>query len=139
MFVLPINAENEVRDPWMVVVFMAINILAFVASILAPDFHAVLRHYGFIPADPHVYTLFTSMFLHAGFWHIAGNMWFLWMFGNQVENTLGKALFSATYLAAGICAAVGFFPAGARTQRAAGRSFGCDLGHRRSLRGPLPA
>lgn len=57
--------------------------------------------YGFTPAHPQVSTAFTSMFLHAGFWHVFGNMWFLWMFGNKVENTLGPWIFCLVYLACG--------------------------------------
>lgn len=41
------------------------------------------------------------MFLHAGFWHYAGNMFFLWMFGNRVENMFGRWLFVAAYLVNG--------------------------------------
>jgi membrane associated rhomboid family serine protease len=42
------------------------------------------------------------MFLHAGFWHLFGNMWFLWMFGNQVEKILGRPLFCFVYVACGL-------------------------------------
>jgi len=63
------------------------------------------RHYGFIPTEHRTVTIFSSMFLHAGFWHLAGNMWFLWMFGNRVENMFGRWLFPPVYLACGVCAA----------------------------------
>jgi membrane associated rhomboid family serine protease len=49
-----------------------------------------------------------SMFLHAGFAHILFNMWSLWIFGNNVEEAFGHALFAAFYLAAGIVATLGF-------------------------------
>ena len=51
-------------------------------------------------------TIFTSMFLHGGFFHIAGNMLYLWIFGNNVEDTLGHGRFVVFYLASGIAAAV---------------------------------
>jgi membrane associated rhomboid family serine protease len=51
-------------------------------------------------------TILTSMFLHGGFVHIAGNMLFLWIFGNNVEDVLGRARFVAFYLACGVIAAL---------------------------------
>lgn len=50
-------------------------------------------------------TLFSSMFVHAGFLHIAGNMWFLWIFGDNIEDALGKVGFFAFYLFSGLVAA----------------------------------
>ena len=52
------------------------------------------------------FTILTSMFLHGGFAHIAGNMLFLWIFGNNVEDALGRVKFLAFYLSCGIVAAV---------------------------------
>jgi len=53
-----------------------------------------------------VLTVFTSMFLHGGLLHLAGNMLYLWIFGNNVEDTLGHARFLVFYLASGFAAAV---------------------------------
>lgn len=50
-------------------------------------------------------TPFTSMFLHGGWLHIIGNLWFLWVFGNNVEDAMGHARFVAFYLACGLAAA----------------------------------
>jgi membrane associated rhomboid family serine protease len=49
-------------------------------------------------------TLFTSMFMHGGLLHIAGNMLFLWVFGNNIEDSMGRARFVAFYLIAGLVA-----------------------------------
>jgi len=49
-------------------------------------------------------SIFTSMFLHGGLLHIAGNMLYLWVFGNNVEDRMGRAPFLAFYLAAGVAA-----------------------------------
>jgi len=49
--------------------------------------------------------LFTSMFLHAGWGHLIGNMWFLWVFGNNIEDSMGHLRFVAFYLLAGLAAA----------------------------------
>lgn len=59
---------------------------------------------GFRPSDPSLWTLFVSMFLHAGFAHLAGNMLFLWIFGDNVEHRLGRFGYLTGYLATGIAA-----------------------------------
>ena len=51
-------------------------------------------------------TIFTSMFLHGGLLHLGGNMLYLWIFGDNVEDTLGHARFGALYLASGVGAAL---------------------------------
>jgi membrane associated rhomboid family serine protease len=51
-------------------------------------------------------TVFTSMFLHGGWLHLIGNMWFLWVFGNNIEDSTGKLRFLAFYLLTGIAAAL---------------------------------
>jgi membrane associated rhomboid family serine protease len=68
-----------------------------------------------VPLGPHYacvvqsgsswYTLFTSMFLHGGWMHLIGNMWFLWIFGNNVEDSMGHARFAIFYLLCGLAAA----------------------------------
>ncbi len=49
-------------------------------------------------------TIFTSMFLHGGFWHLAGNMWFLWIFGNNIEDAMGHVRFIGFYVLCGVAA-----------------------------------
>ena len=63
-----------------------------------------LFDYGFRPADPGLFALLTSMFLHSGFMHLAGNMLFLWIYGDNVEHRLGRVRFLFAYLATGIAA-----------------------------------
>jgi len=60
-----------------------------------------------IPAPAYM-NLFTSMFMHGGFMHLAGNMLYLWIFGNNIEDRLGKIKFILFYLASGIAAAMTF-------------------------------
>ena len=56
---------------------------------------------------PHpVATIFTSMFLHGGLLHVAGNMLYLWIFGDNVEDTLGHGRFLVFYLLSGVAAAL---------------------------------
>src|SRR2546425_1733444 len=54
---------------------------------------------------PHVATVLTSMFMHSGWLHILGNMWFLWVFGNNIEDSMGHARFVVFYLLCGVAAA----------------------------------
>ena len=64
----------------------------------------VVFSYGFRPIDPDLLALFTSMFLHGGFMHLAGNMLFLWIYGDNVEHRLGPARYLVAYLGTGILA-----------------------------------
>ncbi len=52
------------------------------------------------------YTVFTSMFMHGGWFHLIGNMWFLWIFGNNIEDSMGHTRFAVFYLVVGVVAAV---------------------------------
>jgi membrane associated rhomboid family serine protease len=79
-----------------------VNAVLLAATYLLSSSDAVFPRYGFVPAHPHIFSLFSSLFLHVGLAHLIGNMFFLWMFGYRVENTLGKCLFGLVYLACGL-------------------------------------
>src|SRR6266540_5152121 len=66
---------------------------------LGPGLQCVLT------AEPHWWTVVTSMFMHGGWLHVLGNMWFLWVFGNNIEDSMGHARFVAFYLLSGVAAA----------------------------------
>jgi membrane associated rhomboid family serine protease len=72
---------------------------------------AVLLHQAALPPElvlvPPSMTVITSMFLHGGFMHLAGNMLYLWIFGNNVEDAMGHGRFTIFYLVCGIAAAFG--------------------------------
>ena len=57
-----------------------------------------------IEADPRWSTVITSMFMHGGWLHLIGNMWFLWVFGDNVEDAMGRARFVVFYLLCGLAA-----------------------------------
>ena len=59
-----------------------------------------------VVGSPGWYTLLTSMFMHGGWFHILGNMWFLWVFGDNVEDAMGPVRFALFYLVCGIAAAL---------------------------------
>ncbi len=67
-------------------------------------FDSIVYALGFTPANPTVLTLFTSMFLHGGIDHIFGNMWYLWIFGDNVEDKFGRFKFILFYFMSGLAA-----------------------------------
>lgn len=64
--------------------------------------------YGYRPSNPETSDLFTSMFMHAGFAHLLGNMVFLWIYGDNAEHRLGRLGFLAMYLVTGVAATLSF-------------------------------
>ena len=58
-----------------------------------------------LTAEPHFATILTSMFMHGGWLHLIGNMWFLWVFGNNIEDSMGHTRFVVFYLLSGVAAA----------------------------------
>jgi membrane associated rhomboid family serine protease len=94
--------------PVVTIGLIVVNALVFLHELLlpAPSLEAFMQQYALIPAGFSWPTVFTSMFLHAGFWHVLPNMVYLWIFGDNVEDRLGHARYLAFYLAAGTAAAV---------------------------------
>jgi membrane associated rhomboid family serine protease len=62
---------------------------------------SITERYAFIPADANPITYITSTFLHVDWWHVIGNMWFLWLAGFVLEDAWGRPLYLLIYLAAG--------------------------------------
>ena len=99
MFILPICKDDPVSGiPWVVFILIAVKTIALGITYIFYTSEVVFRQYGFIPSQPSLLTVFSSMFLHSGLWHLLGNMCFLWMFGNRVENMLTSWLFLPAYL-----------------------------------------
>ncbi|MBI2579003.1 MAG: rhomboid family intramembrane serine protease [Candidatus Aenigmarchaeota archaeon] len=99
----PYKDENIAKSrAYVTYALIATNVLIFLWSL--SNFEAVIDNYGFKPAAASLLTIFTSMFLHGGFDHIFGNMWYLWIFGDNVEDKLGKAKFVVFYLLSGVAA-----------------------------------
>ncbi|MCH7607332.1 MAG: rhomboid family intramembrane serine protease [Chloroflexi bacterium] len=121
--------------PYVIYVLVAINVLVYVYAFFLSEIEGFVFvwRFGLIPDEltggtafesirvgtaqgvrlvdvtsvvPTWMTVFTSMFLHGGFMHVAGNMLFLWVFGDNVENRLGRTRFIAFYLGAGVAAAL---------------------------------
>jgi len=106
--------EEARRPPVVVWILVVVNLLAFLTEqgmVLGGDTRFPLE-WGFVPrmltVDPAhgVATIFTAMFLHAGWFHLLVNLWFLWFFGRSVEDALGHVRFSMLYLLGGVVAAI---------------------------------
>jgi len=111
---LPLRDRLPRRSPayvtWTVIL---VNVLVFIwqSALMEVGYGGVIEDYGFVPyrflAAPvsEAFTLVTSMFMHGGWAHLIGNMWFLWIFGDNVEDAMGSGRFAAFYLLGGIAAA----------------------------------
>jgi len=107
----PICDHNPAeRTPYITYALIALNVAIFVIGLLlAQDERAlnqIYLNYGLIPARLSAgegqITLLTSMFLHAGIMHIAGNMLFLWIFGDNMEDQMGHVPFLGFYIVSGV-------------------------------------
>lgn len=93
--------------PVVTVGLIALNVVAFLYQLgLGDQIELFIRTWGVVPARFSILTLFTSMFLHGGFLHIAGNMLYLWIFGDNVEDRMGHGRYLAFYLGCGVAAAL---------------------------------
>ena len=94
--------------PSVTLILIVVNTLCFLfEQSLNPGAQQYLvYHYALVPGRLHLSSLVTSMFLHGGWMHLIGNMWFLWVFGSRVEDTLGALKYLAYYLLCGIAAAL---------------------------------
>lgn len=129
---IPLRDANPTQQtPWVTLGLIALNVVAFVVwqgfpvsgADPTPAQTEVVFCYGAIPAEVSnlepipdlvricdgksvVLSVFTSMFLHGNLLHIGGNMLFLWVFGNNVEDRMGRVIFLLFYLLAGVAAAL---------------------------------
>jgi membrane associated rhomboid family serine protease len=95
--------------PFVTVSIIVLNAAAWILEIsMTPrELTQFLKVYGVVPAAFDPITLLTSMFLHGGWSHVIGNMWYLWIFGDNVEDSFGHGRFIVFYLLCGMTAALG--------------------------------
>jgi membrane associated rhomboid family serine protease len=106
----PLGDDNSQRRTTPVVTFalIGLNVLVFLAELNGGD--EFIRQWAFIPrrftSNPSgdAATIFSAMFMHGGWLHLGGNMLYLWIFGDNVEDEFGKAKFLIFYLLCGIAA-----------------------------------
>ena len=121
---IPLKDENPTRIiPWVTLALISINVLVYIYQLLLPP-HAEMvfvHRFGVIPAalinflDPFPgdgvsvwVTPITGLFLHGGLMHLGGNMLFLWVFGNNIEDVLGHFRFIIFYILCGLAATLVF-------------------------------
>ena len=118
MFPIGDDDTNVRTVPVVTYCLLAINILVFLVELNAGE--SFIRQWAFVPSrfseDPisNIPTIFTAMFMHGSWMHLFGNMLYLWIFGNNVEDRLGSFKFLTFYLVASIAATFAqyFFSAG---------------------------
>jgi membrane associated rhomboid family serine protease len=95
--------------PFITITIIVLNAIAWLVEISMPqrELAQFVYVYGVVPASFSAPTLITSMFLHGSWMHVIGNMWYLWIFGDNVEDRLGHGRFVVFYLLCGIAAALG--------------------------------
>ena len=110
----PYKDDNpSISFPWVTCSIISLNTVIFFASVSGgfERFELIVYGWGFIPYDlfhgANFYTLFMSMFIHGSFGHLLGNMWMLWIFGDNIEDRMKNPLmFIGFYLIAGLIAAL---------------------------------
>jgi membrane associated rhomboid family serine protease len=106
----PYKDDNpRILFPFVTYTIIGINSLVFIYQylILPPEsLGHIISTYALTPAAPSVITVFTSMFMHGGLMHIIFNMWFLWIFGDNIESVLGHKRYVLFYLICGVGAAL---------------------------------
>lgn len=108
----PIRDHNPSgRTPYVTIALIAVNILVFLGYFLGLTEYQLGEFFwtwGLVPArflsGDGLWTIFTSMFLHGGWFHLAGNMLFLWIYGDNLEEEMGHGGFLLFYLASGVVA-----------------------------------
>jgi len=120
---IPISDENPTKlTPFVTLVLLAACIGAYIWQVRLPGdaYGDAFLHYGFtpstlmspqfeangIPSVPALVSIFTAMFLHGSWWHLGGNMLYLWIFGNNIEDAMGHVRFVVFYLICGVAAAL---------------------------------
>jgi membrane associated rhomboid family serine protease len=118
---LPLRDNVPTRTfPIVTVGIIVVNVIVWIWEITGTPVQTDVVHYGYYPCEisgpctgpaldseiPWYENTFTSMFMHAGWQHIIFNMLFLWIFGNNVEDALGRVRFLVWYLAGGVAASL---------------------------------
>ena len=127
----PLKDDNPtLHKPFVTIALIVANVLVFIyEAAQGAQAQLVVLKFGLVPfelvqgteltpqlAFPPTLTVFTSMFLHGGWLHLGGNMLYLWIFGNNVEDVLRPIPFLLFYLFSGVCAALLFVATGPGTQ-----------------------
>src|ERR1700733_6876964 len=109
------SSEPHYTQPTVTLAIIAVNVAVFLFELSMPSYalNRFIMLHGIVPdrllnSSAGYSSIITSMFIHGGFLHIAGNMWFLWIFGRGVEDLIGHVRYLLLYLACGIAGAILF-------------------------------
>ena len=102
------SSEPHYTRPTVTLVIIAVNVAVFLYELSMPHYalNRFIMVHGIVPDRLSYASILTSMFIHGGFLHIAGNMWFLWIFGRGVEDLVGHTKFLLLYFVCGFAAAL---------------------------------
>src|SRR5881394_3323345 len=102
------DTQPSYSKPVVTILIIAVNVLVFLFEFSLDDYsqNAFIHAFGLVPDNFHLLNVFTSMFLHGGWMHILGNMWFLWIFGDNIEDVLGHGKYLMFYILCGVAAAM---------------------------------
>jgi len=94
--------------PVVTILIILANVLVFLYMLTLDPYsqNHFIADYALTPSRLHLSAIVTSMFLHGGWMHLIGNMWFLWVYGDNVEDVLGHGKYLAFYLLCGVAAAL---------------------------------
>lgn len=100
------DTQPSYTFPYVTVAIIVLNVLAFLYefSMDPYELNFFIAHYGVIPTRFQLTDVLTSIFLHGGWMHLIGNMWFLWIYGDNVEDILGHSQYLIFYLLCGLAA-----------------------------------
>ncbi|HYW48435.1 MAG TPA: rhomboid family intramembrane serine protease [Bryobacteraceae bacterium] len=102
------DTQPSYSKPIVTIALIVVNILVFLFEFSMDDYsrNTFIALYGLVPDQFQWTSVLTSMFLHGGWMHVLGNMWFLWIFGDNIEDILGHGKFLVFYLVCGVVAAL---------------------------------
>jgi membrane associated rhomboid family serine protease len=105
---IPLRALLRRNNPAaMTLLIILLNVLVYLWQFTQTPYResVFIQHYAMVPDHLRIASLLTSMFLHGGWVHLIGNMWFLWVFGSHIEDVMGAPRFLLFYLSCGVTSA----------------------------------
>jgi hypothetical protein len=100
------DSQRSYSTPYVTGLLILFNVMVFLYTVALDSYsrNHFIAVYGMVPARLHLETLLTSMFLHGGWLHLIGNMWFLWIFGDNIEDRIGHVRYLIFYILSGLAA-----------------------------------
>lgn len=105
------DSQPSYSTPYVTIALIITNVMVFLYTVSLDPFsrNHFIMEYGMIPARFQMIDVLTSMFMHGGWLHLIGNMWFLWIYGDNVEDVLGHGKYLLFYLLCGVAASLGHY------------------------------